>query len=164
MNRTVWGGRVNYERKSRLYFSKPEGWNEATLERLPNAAEHIQGATITCGDYSRLLEEPGDDVWVYCDPPYYKPDLKSTSLLYRHNFEKNEDHERFAKCFLNSPHKVCVSYEDGDYVRETFSGRNAHTGFETQFHTEEWVYGGTSQETKRVGKELLILNYDPLQG
>lgn len=155
VNRTVWGGRVNYTKKSRVYFSTPQRWSAKVLSTLWEAASLMGGVRITCGDYEPLLTEAGDNVWIYADPPYYKPKLTSTSLLYRHNFEKNEQHERFAAICRACPHKLCISYEDiGDgYVQSLFKGFS--------ILEEEWVYGGTQGKKRRVGKELLILNYEP---
>ena len=158
VNRTVFAGRVNYERKSRLYFSKPEGWTNAILDRLYEAAECINNTKITHGDYEPLLQEAGDDVWIYCDPPYVKP-FTSTSLLYRHNFS-NADHERFAEIVKRSPHKICISYEDdpGGIVRSLYK--------DFDIKETEWTYAGSwspdeqGVDKKRRGKELLILNYE----
>lgn len=160
VNRTVFAGRVNYERKSRLYFSKPEGWSKTIIDILPNAAYHLCDTKITTGDYEKVLLNKGDDVWVYCDPPYVKPLLKSTSLLYRHNFV-HEDHERLADVVKRSPHKISVSYEDDPdgVVRSLYKGFN--------IKETEWTYAGTWNpdengiDKKRKGKELLILNYEP---
>ncbi len=157
VNRTVFAGRVNYERKSRLYFSKPEGWTKTVLDRLKDAAECLRNVKITTGDYAKLLLEPGDNVWVYCDPPYVK-NLKSTSALYRCDFDM-PDHERLAETVAKSPHKVCVSYEDDSdgVVRRLYKG--------LRIIENEWTYAGTwspdgdGVDTKRRGKELLILNY-----
>lgn len=156
VNRTVWGGRVNYTKPSRVYFSKPMGWTERILGSLTEAAEVLKNVKITSGDYEAVILEPSEnDTWIYADPPYYKPNLSSSSLLYRHNFEKNEQHERFADVCRRCSHKLCVSYEDiGDgYVQSLFKGFN--------ILEEEWVYAGTQGKKRRVGKELLILNYEP---
>jgi DNA adenine methylase len=153
VNRTVWGGRVNYQYKSRVYFSNPEGWSNNITYRLHTAATYLQDVRITCGDYEVLLSEPGENVWVYCDPPYVKP-FKGTSSLYRHDFN-HQDHERFAEAVRRSTHKVAVSYEDDPEgtVRSLFKGFD--------IRETEWTYSGTGTNEKRRGKELLILNYGP---
>ena len=69
LNRTVWGGRVNYKIPSRLYYSNPEGWNIVRHKRLEEAADHVKGAKISCGDFAPLLEKSGDDVLIYCFLP-----------------------------------------------------------------------------------------------
>ncbi len=157
VNRTVFGGRVNYDIPSRLYFSNPDGWNITTTDALENAAEHIEGTKITCGDFEDLLLAPGEDVWIYCDPPYaVNTDFTPTSQLYQHGFSR-EDHHRFAKAVLESPHRVCVSYDDDPdgFIRSLFN--------DPKFRIIEasWRYCGSTNETKEIGKELLILNYEP---
>ncbi len=122
LNRTVWGGRVNYQYKSRVYFSNPKGWTDDIIDRLHQAKKYLKNAKITCGDYEQLLSEPGDSVWIYCDPPYVKP-FKGTSSLYRHDFN-DEDHARFAEAVRRSNHKIAISYEDDQkgVVRSLYRG------------------------------------------
>lgn len=157
VNRTVFGGRVNYDIPSRLYFSNPDGWNITTGNALRDAAAHINGTRITCGDYAPLLSEPGENVWVYCDPPYaVNTDFSPTSQLYQHGFSR-DDHKRFADAVASSPHKVCISYDDDSdgFIRGLFS--------DPKFRIVEasWTYCGSTNDKKEVGRELLILNYEP---
>lgn len=157
VNRTVFAGRVNYDLPSRLYFSNPSGWNVTKPRLLEDAAAHIEGTRITCGDFEPLLAEVGEDVWVYCDPPYaVNTDFSPTSQLYQHGFSRN-DHKRFAEAVAKSPHNVCISYDDDPdgFIRELFS--------DSRFRIVEasWTYCGSTNDKKEIGKELLILNYDP---
>lgn len=157
VNRTVWGGRVIYDKKSRMYFSHPQGWDITTTQKLENAAQHLASTRITCGDYRPLLEEPGDDVWIYCDPPYVvNTKLSDAYKLYKFGFNES-DHATFAEVVKRSPHKVAVSYDDCEMIRDLFAGSN--------FYTREWAYVGTSSSEnqpnreKKRGKELIITNY-----
>ena len=151
INRTVWAGRVDYERFSRLYFSNPEGWDIVATQRMEDAARHLQGVTVTCGNYADLLSAPGDDVWIYADPPYMRDTkLSATDKLYAHGFTI-EDHERFAGLARKSKHKICISYDDDPDIRRLFKG--------FAIIPQQWVYCGTSSEEKKIGQELLILNY-----
>ncbi len=154
VNRTVHGsGRVNYDIPSRLYFSNPEGWDIVKTNALAKAAEWLTGVKVTCGDYEELFTAPGENVWIYADPPYFvNTDLTPSSQLYQHSFTR-EDHERFAKMVRKCPHNVAVSYDDCEEARELFKGM--------EFVTKEWAYCGTTNGEKEVGKELLILNYKP---
>jgi DNA adenine methylase len=157
VNRTVFGGRVNYDIPSRLYFSNPEGWNVVGTDALDRAAAKLAGCKVTCGDFAPLLSEPGDGVWVYCDPPYVvNTNLSRTSQLYQHGFTE-DDHRRFAAAVRASPHKVAVSYDDDPdgFVRSLFP---AADGF--RIVENSWQYVGTTNEEKATGRELLILNYD----
>jgi DNA adenine methylase len=157
VNRTVFGGRVNYNIPSRLYFSNPNGWNITKGDTLEQAAKHVAGTRITCGDYERVLSEPGEDVWIYCDPPYVvNGDLTPTSQLYQHGFNR-EAHVRFATQVRLCDHNVCVSYDDDPdgFIRDLFQAK------EFRIIEAKWRYCGTTNDEKEVGKELLILNYDP---
>ena len=160
INRTVWGGRVNYDpkRQSRMYFSNPTGWNIVKTSRLQSAARYIQGTKITSGDFVPLLSKPGKDVWIYCDPPYIRDtELVSTDKLYEFGFTM-KDHKRLAKAIKNCKHKVALSYDDDvdGIVRGLYKGFNVYE--------LEWAYSGTSLSTKDIGRELLITNYEPHTG
>ena len=158
VNRMVHGsGRVNYAIPSRLYFSNPAGWNIVESDDLWRAAEALQGVRLTCGDYRVLLNEPGDDVWIYLDAPYVVNSyLTPTAQLYQHNFTI-DDHRQFAATVRNCKHNVLISYDDdGDgLVRELFP--------RSDYWIEElgWMYAGTTEKKKRRGRELLIANYEP---
>lgn len=155
INRTVWAGRVNYnpEFASRMYYSNPTGWNITQKpEFLEAVAAHLQGTRISCGPYKPLLDEPGEDVWIYLDPPYVvDTNLDKGSKLYQFGFTK-EDHEQFAAACRACPHKLCISYDDVPDVRELFK-----EGFFIYEHS--WKYSGTSNDIKTDGKELIITNY-----
>ena len=157
VNRTVHGsGRVNYDIPSRLYFSNPTGWNIVNTDLLKKAAWWINGSRITAGDYEPLFTEPGEDVWIYADPPYATNNkLAPSSQLYQHCFTP-EDHERFAQVVRNCNHSVCISYDDDPdgVIRDLFADFTIIDG-------AKWRYCGTTNAKKDIGSELLILNYDP---
>lgn len=156
IHRTVWAGRVNYDIESRMYYSNPTGWNLIHTDKMEQAAERLQGVTITCGDYEPLLTEPGEDVVIYIDPPYYmNTELDLNSRLYKHNFEV-EDHQRLCELIKACRHKVVLSYDDHPAVRSMYEG--------FRIHSESWTYCGTSSaegqsSTKQKGKELVIVNF-----
>lgn len=160
INRTVWGGRVNYSLKSRLYYSVPEGWNIIKGDKLEQAANHLENVNITSTSYEDVLLEPSDQkCWIYCDPPYLvNSNFSKTSQLYRHNFNL-EDHYRFADTIKQSKHKICISYDGGyDLLKSLYKDFN--------IHEENWTYCGTSsakslsvKKSKKNGKELIITNY-----
>lgn len=153
VNRTVWMGRVNYDLPSRLYYSVPEGWNIVKTDRLEQAAIYLCDVVITCGDYLPLLEAPGDEVWIYCDPPYVvNTEMTKQDKQYQHNFTL-EDHEAFIEAALECEHKVCISYDDCELVRDMFEGTHFH------LDEEEWKYSGTVLAKKKTGQELIITNY-----
>lgn len=158
INRTVWNGRVNYDKPSRVYFSNPTGWDIVFTDKLEKAAWLLNNTILTYSDYSRLLEADGDDVWIYCDPPYVKnTNLAPSSQLYKHNFTY-EDHELLAEKVKSCKHKVLISYDDDEkgFIRSLYKNFN--------LYKDEWTYCGSSSavgqpKTKRKGEELIIMNY-----
>lgn len=167
INRTVWAGRVNYGMESRMYFSNHNGWNIVNTNRLEEAAEYLKDTKITCGDYKEVLTSPGNDVVIYVDPPYYlNTRLATNSQLYRFNFT-GADHKRLADIIKQCKHRVVISYDDNQYIRNLYKGFNFGRGIGlTHSRAEKWIYCGTSsvmsdnqKSTKRSGKELIITNY-----
>ncbi len=73
LNRTVWGGRVVFDprRKSRLYFSNPDGWNnlDKKLIHLGQISEKLRGVKITCQSYEKCLARSTGNTFIYADPP-----------------------------------------------------------------------------------------------
>ncbi len=152
INRTVWGGRVNYDIPSRLYFSNPAGWKIVKTNKLAEAARCVKNTRITCGDYLPLLEESSsNDVLIYCDPPYVSnSEMSRTDQQYQHNFSI-ADHSKFANHVSKCSHKVCISYDDHELVRELFKDFN--------MYPITWKYSGSSLSKKKTGRELVITNY-----
>ena len=165
INRTVWGGRVNYEIKSRLYFSNPQGWRIINTNKLEKASEVIKNTKISSVDYEKLLFEKGEKVLIYIDPPYYlNTNLDKNSRLYRYNFEL-DDHKKLNELIKKTKHKVVISYDDNPFIRRLYKGFNFGKGMgKTHARSEKWRYCGTSSaenqsKTKKIGKELIITNF-----
>ena len=170
LNRTVWGGRVVFDpkRKSRLYFSNPDGWRylDKKLAHLKLVSRKLHGVQITCQDYAACLNDTTAGTFIYADPPYVcDTDFSYTSKLYENSFTM-DCHRRLAERLSAIPAKVMISYDDCPLARELYSGGKWH------FVELQWKYCGThavSQEAKAAGrkekkvdgKELLILNYPP---
>lgn len=153
VNRTVWAGRVNYDIPARLYFSNPAGWLSVKPEHLRAAADHLAGVEIACGDYKWPLMAFGDNVWIYADPPYVRDtELTRTDKQYQYGFTM-ADHEEFAHYATLCPHKLAISYDDHPVTRRLYKNWN--------LIENSWAYAGTACAKKRVGRELLILNYEP---
>lgn len=156
IHRTVWGGRVRYSMKSRMYFSNPSGWNIVKTDKLEKAALIIKDAKVTCESYEVPLFEKGKDVLVYIDPPYFcNTEQPNSSRLYEKNFEK-KDHEKLCEDIKQSKHKIVLSYDNNNFIRKMYKSFN--------IIEEKWTYCGTSSAngkntTKQKGKELIIKNF-----
>ena len=149
LNRTARDGRVNYDKG--MSFSGPGRWTISLTDKLVNAAAHLNRTDITCGSYEPLLKEPGQDVWIYLDPPYIvDTKLPPSSKHYQHGFTM-EDHQKLAMDIRACDHRIALSYDDDGFVRSLYEG--------FRIETNNWKYSGTSKSKKTTGKELLILNY-----
>lgn len=156
VNRTVWGGRVNYDLKSRMYFSNPQGWNLVHTNKMEKAANIIKNTKITCESYEKILQEDGEDVLIYIDPPYViNTNLEKNSRLYKYNFE-TIDHEKMCEEIKKCKHKIILSYDDHPMIKKLYK--------DFKIKKTSWIYSGTSSakthsRTKKTGKELIITNY-----
>lgn len=156
INRTGWMGRVNYQMKSRMFYSNPSGWNILSSDKIALTQQKLQGVKITCTDYSELIQAEGTNVLIYIDPPYYKnTELAPSSQLYEHNFDA-KDHITLCSILKSCKHKFCLSYDSHPIILDLYKDFN--------INFMEWTYCGTSSmdghsKTKRVGQELLIRNY-----
>ena len=125
----------------------------SSIDRLEKIGPLLQDTKITCLDYGELLRAPGDNVFIFLDPPYY---TATKSALYGKNGElhKGFDHERFADEVKNCPHKWMITYDNCDYVRETYKDFN--------IIPFEFAYGmrNVTANAEMTGKEVLITNYE----
>jgi len=168
INRTVWTGRVVYDpaRRSRLYFSNPEGWGnlDKKLAHLRACSEKLQGVKITNLPFEQCLEGATPDTLVYADPPYYRDSLDvPTSKLYEGHFPIKA-HTLLRDRLASSPARAMVSYDDRPEVRKLYADRQMW-----RIVPLEWKYCGRFSQTKEqrvereqapkvTGSELLIVS------
>ncbi len=150
LNRITFSGTVDCGGYSEQAFRKRFTWS--SIERLELAHEVIRKVELHFGDYEELLNAGGEDVVVFLDPPYYSA---QRSKLYgkRGDLHTEFDHERLLKLVKNCKHRVLITYDNSDYIRNLYK----------DFYMVEWElsYGMTNykQERVRVGSELLIANF-----
>jgi DNA adenine methylase len=127
-------------------------FTESSIQRLKNFSKVIQDTKITNFDYKQVIEESGEDVFIFLDPPYYSA---SKSALYgkNGNLHKGFDHERFANVIKNCNHQWLITYDDSEYIRDLFSFA----------YIIPWnlKYGmrNITESSDQNGKELFISNY-----
>jgi len=169
INRTVWYGRVVYDpaRRSRLYFSNPEGWGnlEKKLAHLKACSEKLQGVHITNLPFEACLADATPRTLIYADPPYYRDSLDhACSKLYDGHFTI-EQHVLLRDLLALSSARVMVSYDATGDIRKLYRGNRGW-----RIHKLEWKYCGRRaltnhereakvKEAKVTGQELLIVNY-----
>jgi len=122
------------------------------IEKLKNYSRLMKNWKITNIDYSEVMNAPGQDVFVFLDPPY---DIKD--FLYGKNREmhKSFDHDIFAEKVYECPHKFMITYNVNDRLLELYK----------DYHLREWklrysmAHRGEKGTDENVKTELLVTNY-----
>lgn len=122
------------------------------IEKLKEYSKLMKNWKITNIDYSEVMNAPGENVFVFLDPPY---DIKD--FLYGKNREmhKSFDHEVFAQNVYKCPHKFMITYNVNDRLLELYK----------QYYLREWklrysmAHRGEKGTDDNVKTELLVTNY-----
>ncbi len=124
----------------------------SSIKRLVPFSEVVQGATITNLDYAETIQAPGENVFIFLDPPYFSA-TKSALYGKKGNLHKHFDHERFAETLKNTPHKWLITYDDSPFIRELFHFAQI-LPWNLTYGMRNVITGST-----QIGKELFIANY-----
>lgn len=122
----------------------------SSIERLNPMPDALKDVRITCQDFETAITEPGDDVFVFLDPPYF-----TATKLYGHNGSLHAfDHWRLAKLLQQTSHRFLITYDDCAEIRELYKWANI----------KDWQlqYGMNNCNLKKqskIGNELFISNY-----
>ncbi len=128
-------------------------FTNSSIERLNQIKSLISDITITNIDYQQVVEEKGENVFIFLDPPYYSA---TKSALYGKNgdLHKGFDHIRFAETMRKCNHKWLITYDDSEYIRDLFSFAII----------KKWnlMYGmrNITPDSDQKGRELFISNYE----
>lgn len=150
LNRITFSGTVDSGGYSEAAFRMR--FTRSSITRLLDLQPLLQDITITHLDYKDVIHEPGDDVFIFLDPPYL---AATKSRLYGKNGSLHTafDHTEFAQEMKRSPHKWLITYDDSPEIRANFTASNIY----------EWQlqYGMNNykQEKANKGNELFITNY-----
>ncbi|WP_009634196.1 DNA adenine methylase [Synechocystis sp. PCC 7509] len=150
MNRITFSGIMDSGGYSQQAFDKR--FTVSSIERLKNISPYLDKVKITCGDYEELLVKDGKNVFLFLDPPYYKP-TKSKLYGNKGDLHTNFDHERFAHNVKQCKHKWLLTYDDCLETRSLFSFANI-TELQVQYGMNNY-----KQKNAAIGKELIITNY-----
>ncbi len=150
-NRITFSGTTESGGFSNSAFNKR--FTQSSIERVLSLSTLLKNTKITNCDYQNVVNEDGENVFIFLDPPYYSA---TKSALYGKNgkLHKSFDHERFANCLQNTKHKWLITYDDSKYIRDLFSFAII----------KEWdlTYGmrNVGRNGNQKGKELFISNYN----
>jgi len=150
LNRITFSGTIESGGYSSASFKSR--FTESSIERLAALKNSFINTRVSNLDYSVLLREPGEDVFIFLDPPYLS---KTHSKLYgrKGNLHTDFDHTRFAQLMAECPHKWLITYDDCEEVRQHFSFAYIYE-WELQYGMNNYMQGKADK-----GKELFISNY-----
>jgi len=128
-------------------------FTDSSIDRVSMLSSILPNTKITNFDYEDVVTKPGDNVFIFLDPPYYSA-TKSALYGKNGNLHKIFNHERFASIMKKLEHKWLITYDDSDYIRELFS-------FAT-IKSWDLTYGmrNVTINSNQLGKELFIANYE----
>jgi DNA adenine methylase len=134
-------------------FSSQASLNRFTasaIERLTMLPEALQGTTITRGDFEKVILAPGDDVFIFLDPPYF-----TAKKLYGRNGSLHSfDHGRLAHVLKNTDHKFLITYDDCEDIRKLYGWANIQ-----EWQLQYGMNNCNEKNTSKLGSELFISNY-----
>ncbi len=125
-------------------------FNITAIDRLVAMPKALTDTKITCLDYRPVIEAPGENVFIYLDPPYL-----TAKKLYGVKGGLHEiDHESLASLLKETPHKFLMTYDDCPEIRKLYSWANID-GFSLRYGMNNC---GLEKKSK-MGCELFISNY-----
>jgi DNA adenine methylase len=151
LNRITFSGTADSGGFSKQAFAKR--FTNSSIERVKEMQQLLDSTRITNEDYEKMLHAPGEEVFIFLDPPYLS---KTKSKLYGKKGELHIsfDHERFAKNMKKCNHKWLITYDNSPEVIKLFSFANIYE-WELQYGMNNY-----KQESAAIGKELFISNYE----
>jgi DNA adenine methylase len=119
-------------------------FTRSSIDRLRPMPDALKGVRITCRDFQEVIEKPGDDVFMFIDPPYL---IDQALYGKKGQLHRDFDHDRLADCLVKTEHKFLMTYNDCEYIRNLYSWCNIRE-LGLQY----------SMNNRNKGKEILIFN------
>ncbi len=122
----------------------------SSIERLKPMPEALDGTKITNLDFKDIIREPGKDVFLFLDPPYY-----TANRLYGHGGSLHLfDHEGLAALLHASKHRFLITYDDCQEIRDLYSWANI-----VPWSLQYGMNNCNLNNESKIGAELFISNY-----
>jgi DNA adenine methylase len=113
------GGPIGGKSQENKLYTVSCRWNPTRMKRdvtrLSLRLNRFKRLSITCADFGDVIEAPGDNVFIYIDPPYFEKGPQ----LYKHSMQES-CHERLSSMLAASSHDWLLSYDDHPYVRSLY--------------------------------------------
>ena len=124
----------------------------SSIKRLLSLGSLLQNVKITNLDYKDVIHEPGNNVFIFLDPPYL---VATKSRLYGKNGDLHLgfEHAEFANEMKECQHHWLITYDDSAEIRQNFSYATLYE-WELQYGMNNY-----KQNNAAKGKELFIANY-----
>lgn len=150
LNRISFSGTVDSGGYSELAFRTR--FTDSSIKRLLSLGPLLRDVRITHLDYKPVIHEPGEQVFIFLDPPYL---AATKSRLYGKNGSLHTafDHTEFAAEVKRCPHQWLITYDDSPEIHANFPASYIHK-WELQYGMNNY-----KQEKADKGKELFITNY-----
>jgi DNA adenine methylase len=122
------------------------------INKLPYYSHIIKNWKITNIDYAEVMNSPGEEIFVFLDPPY---DIKDFLYGTGRKLHSSFSHERFADDVDSCPHRFMITYNVNDWLLNRYK----------EYNLDEWklrysmVHRGEKGTQDNVKTELLITNY-----
>lgn len=127
-------------------------FTDSSIRRVAGLGQLLNDVKITNADYKQVIHAPGQDVFIFLDPPYL---VATKSRLYGVNgtLHTGFDHDAFASEMQACNHNWLITYDDSPEIRENFAFAFQDT-WELQYGMNNYKRGSAPK-----GKELFISNY-----
>ncbi|MEH2013633.1 DNA adenine methylase [Nostoc sp.] len=132
-----------------------ERFTSSSIETLKNLTTVLKDVYLTNLDYEKVIREPGEDVFIFLDPPYLS--AKSSGLYGKNgDLHKTFDHIRLSKVLKDCSHKCSwlMTIDNCPEIKELYNWADDQLEWEK-------AYGMTNLrgQKSRRGAELLIANF-----
>lgn len=127
-------------------------FTQSSIDRLQKVPQLLGNVKVEYGDYKKWIEKPGEDVFIFLDPPYLST---KQSRLYgkKGQLHTGFDHHEFAEIMKDCSHNWLITYDDSPEVRELFDFAIIEN-WTVQYGMNNYMQGSAQK-----GKELFISNY-----
>jgi DNA adenine methylase len=122
----------------------------SSIERLAPLPEALAGTRITNVDFEEVIDEPGEDVFLFLDPPYF-----TASKLYGHGGDLHTfNHAALASSLQKSKHRFLMTYDDCREIRKLYRWAKIKS-----WSLQYGMNNCNLQHESKIGSELFISNY-----
>ncbi|MCW5824415.1 MAG: DNA adenine methylase [Cyanobacteria bacterium TGS_CYA1] len=147
-NRVTFSGTTKAGGFSKL--ASQRRFTASSIERLSPMPNALRGTQITNLGFEKVIREPGKNVFIFIDPPYF-----TASRLYGRGGILHEfDHELLADCLKRSDHKFLITYDDCAQIRKLYDWAKIK-----KWSLQYGMNNCNTEHTSKIGSEIFISNY-----